>query len=284
MEVFDIQDTGDYELVTEGNTLKEALKEENVYIILSHDWKICWIWIGNKCSNVRKKFAGARSSRSILSDRQLAYSVKTVDSGDEPKNFKEILSEPIRKTYRPDAPTLEHIKIQQKVLQNKDIPADCKREAVIINDRFYVSVEVKVMDTKTHKFEPSEFLPEGVIFLPENYVSRLFVKHGKVEAVEFLTKNQHLKAVEGKVVEDKKEKKLEKVKKRQEKIQETPKTIEKKAKDSSDDFKQKYNVTKIIPKTQKTKKKRVKLKKSISKGKKSKTKRKRKTKIRKTKK
>ncbi|NVM04433.1 MAG: hypothetical protein HWN67_19070 [Candidatus Helarchaeota archaeon] len=275
MEVFDIQDTGEYELVTKGNTLKDVLKEENVYIILSHDWKICWIWIGKTCSNVRKKFAGARISRSILSDRQLAYSVKTVDSGDEPRNFKEILSDPIRKTYRPDAPTLEHIKIQQKVLKNQDIPADCKREAVLINDRFYVSVEVKVMDTKTHKFEPSEFLPEGVTFLPENYVSRLFVKHGKVEAVEFLTKDQHLKTVEKKtvkekVVEDRREEKLEKV-------EETTKVIEKKAKPLIEDYKKKYNVTKIIPKKSKIKKRRVKSKKGDYKRKKKKSKRKRKS-------
>ncbi|MFX0134036.1 MAG: hypothetical protein ACFFDN_10370 [Candidatus Hodarchaeota archaeon] len=265
MEVFDIQDTGEYDLVTEGNTLKEALKEENVYIILSHDWKTCWIWIGKTCGNVRKKFAGARISRSILSDRQLAYSVKTVDSGDEPENFKEILSDPIRKTYKPDAPTLEHIKIQQKILKNKDIPADCKREAVIINDRFYVSVEIKVMDTKTHKFEPSEFLPEGVTFLPENYIARLFVKHGKVEAIEFLTKDQQLKAVEEKVIEDKREKKPEKVKEEVNKIEE-------KAEASIDDVKQKYNVTKIVKKKPKSKKGKFKRKQRYYKGQKKKIK------------
>ncbi|MFX1451890.1 MAG: hypothetical protein ACFFCM_13675 [Promethearchaeota archaeon] len=256
MEVFDIQDTGEYELVTDGNSLKDVLREENVYIILNHDWKICWIWIGKTCSNVRKKFAGAQASRGILNERQLAYSVKTVDSGDEPQQFKDILSEQIRKTYKAESPSLEHVKIQQKVLQN-NIPPECVREAVLINNRFYVAVELKAMGTTTHKFEPSEFLPEGVTDLPEDYIARLFVKHGKVEAVEFLKKNQHLATIEDKT--EKMEKKAEKIKQKPQKVEEEPKKIEEKPKKveetkvSIEEVRQKYNVARVV--TEKGKKK-----------------------------
>ncbi|MHA1298161.1 MAG: hypothetical protein ACTSO9_01825 [Candidatus Helarchaeota archaeon] len=212
MEVFNIDENGEYELVTQGNVLRDVLKnEENVYVILTHDWKICWIWIGKKCKNIRKKFAGARTSRSILSERRLAYSVKTVDAGEEPKIFKEILGNKISKVYKSEAASLEHIKIQKMVLKH-EIPANYRREAILIGNKFYVAVEINVMGNITHKFETSEFLPEGMSELPENYIGRLFVKHGRVQALEFLVKNHADKKVE----EKKRKDTIEKVKKEKE--------------------------------------------------------------------
>jgi len=190
LEVFNIDESGDYELVTSAKVLSDLLENnEDVYVILTHDWRICWIWLGKNC-NIRKKFSGARTARSILGERKLAYSVKTVDSGDEPKIFKEIIDTPLSKTYKTEAASLKHVKIQKMIL-NQDLPSDdYKREAVLIGDKFYVAVEVKVMGNTTHKYEPSEFLPEGMSELPDNYVGRLFVKHGRVQALEFLTKNR----------------------------------------------------------------------------------------------
>ena len=38
------------------------------------------------------------------------------------------------------------------------------------------------------KFEKSAFLPEGITDLPEEYMARMYVKHGNVIALEFLSK------------------------------------------------------------------------------------------------
>lgn len=192
LEVFEIFDSGEYEMATDGNCLREILKEDNVYIILSHDMKICWIWIGKTCNNVRKKFASARVSRTILSDRQLAYNVKTVDSDQEPDIFKDLIDKPIQKAGRTEGPSLEHLRLQKMILE-KELPPDCNREAILINNNFYVAVEVKVLGNVISKFEQSAFLPEGISDLPENYLTRIFVKHGRVEAVEFFKKNQSTK-------------------------------------------------------------------------------------------
>ena len=114
MEVFDVYENGDMQIVTDGDVLNDIIPQsKNVFFILNHDWKVCYIWIGKE-ANTRRKFAAARSSRRIVNDRRLSYRIKTVDEDSEPEAFKEILKEPIRKIVRDEGPTLEIIEIQKQ--------------------------------------------------------------------------------------------------------------------------------------------------------------------------
>lgn len=191
MEVFDVYENGDMQIVTEGDVLKDIISEgsKNVYFILNHDWKVCYIWIGNE-ANTRRKFAAARSSRTIVNDRRLSYRIKTVDENSEPDAFKEILNDPIRKIVRDEGPTLEIIEIQKRA-KTTPPPEGYEREGLLIGKHYYVAVFTTVMKSKVLKYEKSSFLPEGITDLPDNYLSRMYVKHGKVIALEFFSKNEN---------------------------------------------------------------------------------------------
>ena len=191
MEVFDVFENGDLQIVTNGEVLSDVIQEEgksskHCYVILNHDWKICYIWVGKE-ANTRRKFASARSSRTIINDRRLSYRIKTVDEDSEPDVFKEILKDPIRKIVRDEGPTLEILEIQKRV-KISPISDGFEREGLLIGKKYYVAVITKIMGQEVLKFEKSAFLPEGITELPENYVSRMFVSHGKVVALEFLSK------------------------------------------------------------------------------------------------
>ncbi|MHA1784186.1 MAG: hypothetical protein ACTSVY_16295 [Candidatus Helarchaeota archaeon] len=191
MEVFDVFENGDLQIVTDGDVLSDIIKpggqsSKHCYVILNHDWKICYIWIGKE-ANTRRKFASARSSRTIINDRRLSYRIKTIDEDSEPDVFKEIMKDPVRKLIRDEGPTLEIIEIQKRV-KNTPVPDGYEREGLLIGKKYYVAVITKVMQSEILKFEKSTFLPEGLTDLPENYVARMFVKHGNVIALEFLSK------------------------------------------------------------------------------------------------
>ena len=196
MEVFDVYENGDMQIVTEGDVLNDVISSgsKNVYFILNHDWKVCYIWIGKE-ANTRRKFAAARSSRTIVNDRRLSYRIKTVDENSEPDAFKEILKDSIRKLVRDEGPTLEIIEIQKRV-KTTPAPEGYEREGLLIGKRYYVAVFTTIMKSKVLKFEKSAFLPEGITELPDNYLSRMYVKHGKVIALEFLSKKPETKPTE----------------------------------------------------------------------------------------
>ncbi len=188
MEVFDVYENGDMQIVTDGDDLNEVISNgsNKVFFILNHDWKVCYIWIGKE-ANTRKKFAAARSSRAIVNDRRLSYRIKTVDEDAEPDAFKETLKDPIRKLVRDEGPTLEIIEIQKRV-KSTPPPEGYEREGLLIGKKYYVAVQTTVMKAKVLKYEKSAFLPEGITDLPDNYLSRMYVKHGNVVALEFLSK------------------------------------------------------------------------------------------------
>ncbi|NHI92631.1 MAG: hypothetical protein EAX96_09015 [Candidatus Lokiarchaeota archaeon] len=229
MEVFDVFENGDLQIVTDGEVLSDIIKTDGTsskscFVILNHDWKICYIWVGKE-ANTRKKFASARSSRTVINDRRLSYRIKTVDEDSEPDVFKEILKDSIRKFVRDEGPTLEVIEIQKRVKETP-ILEGYEREGVLIGKNYYVAVVTKIMGSEVLKFEKSAFLPEGVTELPENYVSRMYIKHGKVVALEFLSKRTGdllKKPEEVEKISNKDESKPKSEKKTQEK----PKTVKK---------------------------------------------------------
>ena len=74
---------------------------------------------------------------------------------------------------------------------NNDLPEGYEREGVVVPPVFYAVTEKKVMvlgkEVIKKEIEKASGLPEGFIF-DDNYTPRLFIKDGKVIAVEILKK------------------------------------------------------------------------------------------------
>jgi peptidoglycan hydrolase CwlO-like protein len=192
LEIYDVEETG--ELVLKHKDLKDALITSSAVMIVNHEDKSVILWIG-RGSSTRIKFAAARSSRRLLTERGLSYRVKTCDEGDEPDWFQALFTMKVTDRSRDEPPTLEVLSIlnEMKAVQ---IPEGFEREACIISRDFYVPVEYKssVMGTEktSIKFEKGSYLPEGLFMLPSGaYCPRLLVKNGKVLGIDILI-NQEL--------------------------------------------------------------------------------------------
>jgi hypothetical protein len=187
LEIYDVEETG--ELVLKHKDLKDALITSNAIMIINHDDKTVIIWIG-KGASTRIKFASARASRRLLTDRGLSYRVKTCDEGEEPDWFQALFAMKVTERSRDEPPTLEVLSILNEMKAEK-IPEGYQREACIITRDFYVPIEYKSSlmgaDTSSIKFEKGDYLPEGFFMLPSGaYSPRLLVKNGKVLGIDIL--------------------------------------------------------------------------------------------------
>ena len=189
MECYNVLETGETEFLSV-NTIKDALDSKKVLLILDHDKKTVYIYVG-KDTTTRLKFSSARSSRTILQERSLAYRVKTVDEEDLPSWFEGIINKVVRSNIRNEPPPLEILKILRKIESNKPSDGYSSNSAVIKSKFFKLQeLETKIMgkDHSMEKFEQIRNLPEGFYPLPGEYKARLIVEMGKVVGVEFLKK------------------------------------------------------------------------------------------------
>ena len=194
LEIYDVEETG--ELVLKHKDLKDALITNCAIMIVNHDDKSIILWIG-KGASTRVKFAAARASHRLLTDRGLSYRVKTCDEGEEPDWFQALFTLKVTERSRDEPPTLEVLSILNEMKAEK-IPEGYQREACIITRDFYVPVEYKssIMGTDTYsvKFEKGSYLPEGFFMLPSvAYVPRLLVKNGKVLGIDILINQEFVK-------------------------------------------------------------------------------------------
>ncbi|MHC1591518.1 MAG: actin depolymerization factor/cofilin- and gelsolin-like domain-containing protein [Candidatus Helarchaeales archaeon] len=187
MEVFEAFPDGELQFITQARVLKEVINKENldkVFLILNHPEKEAWIWIGPK-AQVQKKFACARASRRVVSERRLSYKIRTADGyGEEPEEFKKLLDCSLRSVLRKEGPPLEILKLQRYILKTP-LPEGFRREACIIGNKMYVAIEKQALGQKSIAFEESDYVPNGVIDLPEEYRTRMFISHGIIQAIEF---------------------------------------------------------------------------------------------------
>ena len=76
-------------------------------------------------------------------------------------------------------------------IKSSDVPSGYSREGIIIPPTYYAVMEKKstVLGKEVTKteIEKTTDLPEGFIFSPD-YVPRLYIKSGKVVAIEILKK------------------------------------------------------------------------------------------------
>ena len=72
--------------------MKDFKKLDSDYILLFVDdtHKILWLWLGNNVTT-RMKFISAKQAPAIREKYGLNYKIITIDNGNEPPDFKEMI-------------------------------------------------------------------------------------------------------------------------------------------------------------------------------------------------
>ena len=69
---------------------EELLNSSSIIIIVDPLDNVIWIWEGKK-AGIRKKFIATQSAPKIRDSYGIDFKIMTVDEGDEPPEFKEIV-------------------------------------------------------------------------------------------------------------------------------------------------------------------------------------------------
>ena len=201
LEIFSVLKTGETTYL-KTPTVKDALKNELVLLIIDDDTRLIWLWKGNKCS-VAKKFIGARISQEVRGGRGLMYKVIPVDQDEEPDEFKTIYDKEVAESPQAKArPPIAEGEVEEvgvvtqtlsdemrDTLMGEAIPDGFDREAIILGQDFYGVVKsvAKVLgkEVVNTEIQITTELPDGSLF-NNAYGLRFLIKDGKVAAIEIL--------------------------------------------------------------------------------------------------
>jgi hypothetical protein len=78
------------EIEEEGVLIKDLLDSSSIIIIVDSIDKAIWLWEG-KNSGIRKKFIATQNAPDIRDRYGVDFKIITVDEGDEPREFMEII-------------------------------------------------------------------------------------------------------------------------------------------------------------------------------------------------
>ncbi len=213
VEIFNVMRTGETVFVKDAPTVKEALIEDRVLIIIDDDNRLIHLWKGLK-SSVALKFIGARLSQQVRGSRGLLYKVLPSDEADEVEELKQIYDvapslEKDQFKATPDAVDAEKIdtssyggppsaapsglpeELKTKLL-GEALPNGFDREGIIRGKDFYgIAKSVsKVMGKEIVKEEIAKTeIPDGIMF-DKTYGVRMLIKDGKINAVEVLKRKE----------------------------------------------------------------------------------------------
>ena len=85
------QDNEDFREIEETDgEIHEIFDASSIFIIVDPTGKEVWVWIGESAS-VRKKFIATQNAPHIRDRYGVDYKIVTVDQGNEPPEFKEIV-------------------------------------------------------------------------------------------------------------------------------------------------------------------------------------------------
>lgn len=91
---YNVEDEGDLTETPVTGPIKDALTPEMVVLIVNDFDKKIWLWKGSN-AKVRKKFIAARKSQDLRGERGLSYKVESIDHGDEPAEFIQLIGGPV---------------------------------------------------------------------------------------------------------------------------------------------------------------------------------------------
>ena len=89
-QVFKILPDGNTEEIKTEGPIKDVLKAEECYILVSDEYRKVYLWKGAN-SNVRSKFIGAKRSQDIRGQVGMHFGVVPLDEGDEDPDFLNLI-------------------------------------------------------------------------------------------------------------------------------------------------------------------------------------------------
>jgi len=89
-QVFKILPDGNTEEIKTEGSIKDILKAEECYILVSDEYRKVYLWKGVN-SNVRSKFIGAKRSQDIRGQVGMHFGVVPLDEGDEEPDFLKLI-------------------------------------------------------------------------------------------------------------------------------------------------------------------------------------------------
>ncbi|MHA1424670.1 MAG: hypothetical protein ACTSQI_01635 [Candidatus Helarchaeota archaeon] len=101
IELYDVTDDGELKQVAITGPIKDMLTSEMVVLLVDEPKKIIYLWKGAN-AKVRRKFIGARVSQDLRGQKGLNFKVDSIDHGDEPQGFIQLVGGSIPMESAPD--------------------------------------------------------------------------------------------------------------------------------------------------------------------------------------
>ncbi len=203
MSLFIIESTGE---LNECNDKEKALQSCNVLIVISHDQKKVFTWIGSQASP-HSKFACARESSRVR--MELGYRIANLEEVHTTDEFLKAVDEVTGSSddvsIKPQPQLKAHSRPKEAISsKSESLPLKSKlsideidldeifkklstlppledkiRDYVLIANTLYISPDAVEGDD----YEIMNSLPDGA-FVADDYIPRLYVEDGKILAVE----------------------------------------------------------------------------------------------------
>ncbi|TFG05560.1 MAG: hypothetical protein EU536_01600 [Promethearchaeota archaeon] len=94
IELYNVKDDGELEQLTITGPINTILTSEMVVLLSIESQKMIYLWKGTN-AKVRRKFIGARVSQDLRGQKGLNFKVDSIDQGDEPSAFINLVGGPI---------------------------------------------------------------------------------------------------------------------------------------------------------------------------------------------
>lgn len=102
LELYNVKDEGDLEQMTITGPINAMLNSEMVVLLVVPQTKMIYLWKGSN-AKVRRKFIAARVSQDLRGQKGLNFKVDSIDHGDEPQGFLNVVGGPVADTGAPQA-------------------------------------------------------------------------------------------------------------------------------------------------------------------------------------
>ena len=94
IELYNVIDEGELTQLPITGPIKDMLNSEMVVLLVDEATKRIYLWKGAK-ARVRRKFIAARVSQDLRGKKGLSFKVESIDQGDEPAKFIQIIGGPV---------------------------------------------------------------------------------------------------------------------------------------------------------------------------------------------
>ena len=103
IELYNVIDEGELTQLPITGPIKDMLNSEMVVLLVDEATKRIYLWKGAK-ARVRRKFIAARVSQDLRGKKGLSFKVESIDQGDEPAKFIQIIGGPVAVAVAAAAP------------------------------------------------------------------------------------------------------------------------------------------------------------------------------------